>query len=89
MDLHMHEAQATTTLVVLRMFEIEYGWWFFCLFGILMISSTLFVLVPKRDSHHSILYAMELCPGTICYGTLFIVAYICYGTMMSYYGSVL
>ncbi|XBI00953.1 hypothetical protein VPH35_129847 [Triticum aestivum] len=25
MDLHMHEAQATTTLVVLRMFEIEYG----------------------------------------------------------------
>ena len=27
------------------------------------------------------LYAMELCPGTICYGTLFIVAYICYGTI--------
>ena len=51
------------------------------------------------------LYAMELCPGTIymlwnfvlglyiCYGTsflyLFIVAYICYGTMLSCYGSVL
>ena len=27
------------------------------------------------------LYAMELYPGTICYGTLFIVAYICHGTI--------